>query len=745
MSNSLFYFPLKKPVFEKINSSDPEISKKFIQLAKSPAFNDWQKISTNDQKTINKWKRAGYGLAVDCGKSNLVVLDVDHTDPEEGMWEIDLIHGEELPKTKIARTQGNKFHYYFWGKTKNSVKNKFEHIDIRSVGGYVVAPPSKILGKYTWKNRAEIAEAPEWLIEYLGVPNTKNRDDRPSLIDLDTDASISAAMEYLENDAPISIDEQGGNNNAYGVAAQLHEYGLTPDKIAECMMESGWNDRCEPPWDMEELVVFGENAAKYAVNDAGAATAEYQFPDDLLEDEDLLGFDIEEEDLLGFDVEEEDLLGFDPPKDTNPQLELVREINKEFAVVQDNSGVEIYNFHNCPENGEVIRRMSRKDFVLFHENKEIMIPDAKKPIDIGSFWLKHKDRREYRGIIFDPSKKPLSNVGGNLNLWKGFSVEPKKGDCSYLDKLIKDGLCGGDKETHEYLLNWIAFSFQKPHLPAEVATAMTGKKGTGKSTLSETIGHILGHHSFLVNAPELLTGRFQGHLKNRLFLRVEESFWGGDKRAGNKLKSMITDSTIPIEEKRKTPEVLKNRMSVMISSNEDWVFDASMGDERRLFAIKVTEKYMNNHTFFNKLYRQLNKGGYEAFLFQMLARDIEGWHPRTNIPKTDALMDQQKNSMSYVQKWWYESLEEEALPYPINEEDWEGDDVEILKEDLLEQFKDFVSDLGNRYKGGKVKFKKDIKEFGILEKQSGKKEFRGKRVFVIPKLSHAKTIFNKLF
>lgn len=713
---NLCYFPLKKP---------DRRQKNWEKSAKEPAIINWQEKSTDEKPIINSWLKKGHGVGIDCGKSGLVVLDVDHTDMAEGMWEFELLY-PELPKTRIARTQGGKYHLYFWGKTKNSVKNNngFEHVDIRSVGGYVVAPPSKIANKYEWVNNLPIADAPEWLIEELGKPNKKRRtDNEEPKIDLDSQSNIDSAMEYLK-DAPVSIENEGGNNNAYNVAAQLHEYGLSPQKIAECMDESGWNDHCEPPWDFDELLTFAENAANYAVNDVGSATAEYQFKDVVLEDK-------KDDKEIG-----------------SLETQIIDSINKKFAVVHDNSGVEIYNFHTCPEDGEIIRKLSKKDFKLLFENKLVTLPDRKKAIDFGTLWLSHKNRRTYNGTIFDPKFEPLGNKHNHLNLWRGYSFEPKEGDCSYLNLLIKRAVCGFNQGAHEYLLNWVAFLLQNPNAPAEVAVVVRGPKGAGKSTLGRTIKEILIHHSFVVNSPELLAGRFQGHLRNKLFLLAEESFWAGDKRAGNRLKNMITDGHVPIEEKGKTAEILKNRMSIMMTSNEDWVVEASMGDERRYFVLDITNEYLGDFKFFIKLYDQLENGGHEAFLYEMLNRDISGWHPRNNIPQTEALRKQKKKSMTYVQKWWDEMIDEGELCYPANEidNDWSEESIKVPKTDLFDSFREFVYDrMGKRYRGSKIEFKKSISDFGVVEKQSGDKKTRGQRFFVIPKLEEARNIFNDLF
>ena len=47
-------------------------------------------------------------------------------------------------------------------------------------------------------------------------------------------------------------------------------------------------------------------------------------------------------------------------------------------------------------------------------------------------WMQHPKRRKYQDIGFFPGRE----VPGFYNLWRGFAVEPRKGDCSkFLDHL----------------------------------------------------------------------------------------------------------------------------------------------------------------------------------------------------------------------------------------------------------------------------------------------------------------------
>ena len=49
-------------------------------------------------------------------------------------------------------------------------------------------------------------------------------------------------------------------------------------------------------------------------------------------------------------------------------------------------------------------------------------------------------------------------------------------------------------------------------------------------------------------------------------------------------------------------------------------------------------------------------------LHDLLAMDLQGWHPRYDVPKTPALMDQKELSLHPEDQWWYQLLKTGLLP-----------------------------------------------------------------------------------
>jgi hypothetical protein len=134
--------------------------------------------ATTDTETIEIWwemdPRANVGIAT--GK--IVVLDVDGKRGEDAL--LDAISKTEgtFPVTTEARTAGkNGGRHFYFDSNGHELHNAqplgtFEGLDLRGVGGYVVAPPSHgTLGEYEWTKPPQEtppAPVPTWIIRLRG-------------------------------------------------------------------------------------------------------------------------------------------------------------------------------------------------------------------------------------------------------------------------------------------------------------------------------------------------------------------------------------------------------------------------------------------------------------------------------------------------------------------------------------------------------------------------------------------------
>lgn len=305
-----------------------------------------------------------------------------------------------------------------------------------------------------------------------------------------------------------------------------------------------------------------------------------------------------------------------------------------------------------------LRIISIDAFKAWHLNKftEVIDHDGKvKAKTWATVWLSSHKRRQYFGIEFKPGgdAEPTPNY---LNLWRGFAVEAREkagGYAIFRDHLLNN-VCEGDAELFAWVFGWFAHMLQRPRERVGTALVMRGKMGTGKTKIGEVIGGLIAAHYFAVDDPRYVTGQFNAHMASCLLLQAEEAVWAGDKAAEGRLKGLVTSKFQMIEAKGIDPIRIDNFVRLLMTSNEDWVVPAGK-DERRFCVLDVNPRCAQNTDYFREMDEQLDDGGREALLYDLLNFDLSKVDLR-KIPRTSGLLEQKLRSLDSVEAWWFERL-----------------------------------------------------------------------------------------
>ena len=78
-------------------------------------------------------------------------------------------------------------------------------------------------------------------------------------------------------------------------------------------------------------------------------------------------------------------------------------------------------------------------------------------------------------------------------------------------------------------------------------------------------------------------------------------------------------------------------------------------DARRFFVLEVSEAHANDHDWFAAIWREMEAGGYEAMLHDLLRHDLTGFNVR-RVPVTEALQTQ-KIKLPTSEAWWLDVLQ----------------------------------------------------------------------------------------
>jgi len=315
----------------------------------------------------------------------------------------------------------------------------------------------------------------------------------------------------------------------------------------------------------------------------------------------------------------------------------------------------------------VVVFQNKESFLLRYSNRSVSIEvysgrGGTVRVPLGQWWLGHRDRQQYRGVIFRPGGPKVVNEC--LNLWQGWGIEAKPGNWGLMRYHIEQVIAGGDREFGDYLERWIAWAIQNPGAQAEVALVLIGLKGAGKGTLVRCLQRIFGAHAFQVTSREEVIGKFNGHLQDCVLFVADEAYWGGDKRCVGRLQGMITEPTLPIERKGIDLIQVPNYLHVVMLAEPGWVIPAGRY-ERRYAALEVSAVKRGDKDYFRRLHRQIADGGAEGMFYDLGRMELGDWHPR-EIPEAllnnPALQRQQGFTLPPLEQWFVTLLHEGVLP-----------------------------------------------------------------------------------
>jgi hypothetical protein len=344
-----------------------------------------------------------------------------------------------------------------------------------------------------------------------------------------------------------------------------------------------------------------------------------------------------------------------PPTEAAELAAVVSHMNSRHGVVSVQGKALIINRDYDPSlNRKLLTLSAPSDIKILYANRKVRDPAKNQElVDWGTYWLEHPDRRDYRGILFEPGG---CAPDGYLNLWMGWGVVPKKGDPRPFLDFLFEVICNRDGNLFTYIEDWLCHLFQRPAELPGTAIALRGRQGTGKNTLVGVLGALVGaNHYVELTSLSQVTGRFNGHLADALLVFANEAVWGGDRAAEGTLKAMITDPLQPMEKKGRDIVMLRNFKRLFLASNEEWIVPRGV-DDRRFVIVDVPETRRNDHRYFGALAKWRERG-LPGLLWHFQNAALASFNPRC-IPERIAANGWELKLLGAgtIWRWWHDLL-----------------------------------------------------------------------------------------
>lgn len=217
-----------------------------------------------------------------------------------------------------------------------------------------------------------------------------------------------------------------------------------------------------------------------------------------------------------------------------------------------------------------------------------------------------------------------------------------------------------DKLFRKYYLQCLGHVVQRPGI--KIATALlfiSEAYGIGKSTVAfEIPRRVVGIHNSRNVTNEILERPFTGYLGEAHLLHLQEVHVNGHWNASaiaNRLKSVITDSTVNVHKKGKDDYDIPNRLFVTATSNYRDAMYITSNQERRwgVFEMRPIRPYTTGQKrqYFNLIHKFLASPRASGVLRYIFGRiNLTGFDPQNPPPTTMAKTEMARLSMSEDQQ-----------------------------------------------------------------------------------------------
>lgn len=194
--------------------------------------------------------------------------------------------------------------------------------------------------------------------------------------------------------------------------------------------------------------------------------------------------------------------------------------------------------------------------------------------------------------IYDPSQPTemfVSNGSRYVNTYKPTYPEPDSDNAETAGSLFQRHLANlvAEPKYRSIITDFIAYHIQSPGRKIRWAVLIQSVEGAGKTFLAEVMKAILGKEHVKTISGETIKSGYNEWAKGHQLVVIEEVRVAGTSRHDimNKLKPLITNDDISVDEKYRNNTVAENISNYLLFSNHHDALSITPGD-RRYFVIK---------------------------------------------------------------------------------------------------------------------------------------------------------------
>ena len=222
-------------------------------------------------------------------------------------------------------------------------------------------------------------------------------------------------------------------------------------------------------------------------------------------------------------------------------------------------------------------------------------------------------------------------IGEDYNTWRSSGVIPARGDTTPFRKHLL--LLLPDKDERDFFVDVLHYLICKPEVKLKFATVLQGGQGIGKSLLGRLIERVIGRSNVRFPSNEEIAGRWTAWQEG-VGLAIVEELRIGRYDVADKLKPVITEPTLRIENKNVPLYTVENRLNVLAFTNHKDAVKLEADDRRWL--IFGSPMVRQSVSYYDKLFDWIESEEAPGAVLRFLERRKPILKPNQSAPMTSA-------------------------------------------------------------------------------------------------------------
>lgn len=263
----------------------------------------------------------------------------------------------------------------------------------------------------------------------------------------------------------------------------------------------------------------------------------------------------------------------------------------------------------------------------------------------------------YESMAYVPSAPELLG-GSTYNLWRPSGVKAREGDFSIMEEHME--YLFPDVVERAYVMDFMHFVCCKPEVKLMFVPLIQGQQGTGKTALGILLKRIIGAANVAEPSPDELRERWTKWQEGASLAIVEELMTNGRLELANKLKPVITNETLRIEDKGMPLYSIPNHLNMLCFTNHRNAVRLEEGDRRWLVIFSPSKP--QDTAYYRRLWAFIESPEGPAAWKHRLERHVPELEPKGRAPMTAAKLEMREASKTDVESTVAEWMESRTGP-----------------------------------------------------------------------------------